>query len=64
MRSPLKDIRNHCLKCAGSHKAVRLCETDACDLWPYRMGRNPFRKPKTQAQLDASRRNLNGTSNK
>lgn len=64
MRSPLKDIRNYCIQCGGSHKGARLCETTGCYLWPYRMGKNPFRKQKTQAQLEASRRNLNGTSNK
>jgi len=43
-KSPLKSIRTFCKRCAGSLKAVRTCLTPDCDLFPYRMGRDPARK--------------------
>lgn len=41
--SPVKAIRVKCLDCAGGMKEVRLCSTESCPLYPYRMGRNPSR---------------------
>jgi hypothetical protein len=42
--SPLKALRARCLDCcAGSAHEVRLCTAAACPLWPFRMGRNPWR---------------------
>jgi len=43
-KSPLKKIRAFCTQCAGSFKAVRTCLMHDCDLFPYRMGRDPARK--------------------
>ena len=37
----LKAIRAHCLDCAAGRSAVRECTATACDLHPYRMGRDP-----------------------
>ena len=46
-RSPLKAIRAKCLDCCcGDSKEVRLCPTEHCALHPYRMGKNPYRKPR------------------
>lgn len=44
-KSPLKDIRDHCLECmGGSPKEVAECPSkEYCHLWPYRFGKNPFR---------------------
>ena len=43
--SLLSVIRRKCLDCcAGQMGEVRLCTATACDLWPYRMGTNPFAK--------------------
>ena len=43
----LKIIRSKCLDCCGGeHLEVRLCQHTDCDLWPYRMGKNPFCKRK------------------
>ncbi len=37
--SKSKDIRDHCLDCAGgSPKEVTLCQVIACTLWPHRFG--------------------------
>ena len=38
-RSPLKAIRNKCLRCSGDSKIeVRLCPIKTCPLWPFRSG--------------------------
>lgn len=43
--SLLTIMRRKCLDCcAGQTGEVRLCTATACDLWPYRMGTNPFAK--------------------
>ena len=43
----LKVIRRKCLDCSADQPAeVRLCPVTACPLWPYRMGENPFAKPR------------------
>ena len=44
-QNPLKAIREKCLDCCcGSAAEVRKCVALDCPLWPFRMGRNPFRK--------------------
>lgn len=48
-KGPVKLIRLHCLRCAGSAGAVREClrgpeSSNPCVLWPFRMGKNPARK--------------------
>jgi len=43
--NPLKAIRAKCLDCCGGNAAeIRKCVAVECDLWPFRMGTNPFRK--------------------
>lgn len=43
--SPLKAIRAKCLDCvADQPQEVRLCPSENCPLWLYRMGHNPNRK--------------------
>lgn len=43
---PLLDvIRSKCLDCvAGAESEVRRCVSVRCDLWPYRMRKNPLRR--------------------
>lgn len=42
--TPVKAIREKCLDCCcGQVKEVRLCPSETCALWPYRMGKNPAR---------------------
>ena len=54
--SLLTVIRKKCLDCgAGQTGEVRLCTATACDLWPYRMGTNPFAKRKSSPELKANR---------
>jgi hypothetical protein len=39
----LKVIRSKCIDCCvGQQAEVRLCEAYDCNLWPYRMGKNPY----------------------
>lgn len=39
---PLRAMRVYCLDCmCGQSKEVRLCPSEHCALWPYRMGRRP-----------------------
>lgn len=45
MMTPLKSIRAKCLDCmCDQPMEVRLCPSENCPLWPYRMGHNPNRK--------------------
>lgn len=46
-------IRRKCIDCcAGSISEVRLCETIACPLWPFRMGEQPFRRSREKKDAD------------
>lgn len=51
--NPVKAIRAKCLYdcCAGSNDDVKQCNCTSCFLHPFRFGKNPFRKPKTEKQL-------------
>jgi hypothetical protein len=43
----LRVIRRKCLDCsAGQPSEVRLCPATSCPLHPYRMGENPFARPR------------------
>ena len=47
-RNPIKVMRAFCLDCMGEQPSmVRKCTSVGCDLWPFRLGSNPFRKPQT-----------------
>lgn len=44
-QSPLKAIREKCLDCCmGQTSEVKYCTAEDCPLWPFRMGKNPFRQ--------------------
>lgn len=49
--SPIKAIRKNCVECSGgSPKEARLCVHTGCPLWPFRMGKSPYRqKPKSKS---------------
>lgn len=43
--TPLRSIRRKCIECSGdSPKEVRLCQTQECPLFEFRLGRNPHRR--------------------
>jgi hypothetical protein len=44
-KNPLKALRARCLDCCcGVATEVRKCTAVNCPSWPFRMGKNPFRK--------------------
>ena len=54
-KSPLKAIRAKCLDCSGGHpKEVRLCPVKACQVYEFRMGRNPRRKRRVVSEATLS----------
>lgn len=41
--TPLQAIKKHCLDCRfGNRKEVVACEDEDCNLYPFRLGKNPF----------------------
>ena len=41
--TPVRAIRQKCLDCGGSPKEVRLCQSQDCPLFEFRLGKNPRR---------------------
>lgn len=41
--SALNAIRLKCLDCCGSTSEVKLCPVESCPLYPFRLGKNPYR---------------------
>ena len=59
--SPLKAIRAKCLDCCCDQPSeVKLCPSEQCPLYPFRLGKNPFRVKRefTEEQKDWMRQNL------
>lgn len=42
----LKLVRASCFSCSNSSESIRLCPMRKCEWWPYRFGKNPFKKRK------------------
>ena len=54
--SPLAALRARCVDCcAGFHSEVRKCVAVGCPTWPFRMGKNPWRTPPSEAKREAGR---------
>ena len=63
--SPLRALRLKCLDCCNhSAQEVRLCTAVDCPSWPFRMGKNPWRRKLDQEERVALRARLvpNGAS--
>ena len=59
--SPLKAIRKNCIQCIGSIREIPKCTASkSCPLYPFRMGKNPFRQKRvlSEEQREASRLRL------
>lgn len=55
--NPTKVIRAKCLDCScGNPYEVAKCPVERCPLWPWRMGKNPYRKGPSEAQRETARR--------
>lgn len=56
--NPVKAIRLFCLDCCGdSASAVKECEAKCCALYPFRLGKNPYRAKRelTDEQKEAAK---------
>ncbi len=50
----LKAIRRNCMFCTYDQmKEIELCPSTKCSLWPFRMGKDPDKKPQSEAQRKA-----------
>ena len=57
--APLRALRLKCLDCCnGSAQEVRLCTAVDCPSWPFRMGKNPWRRKLGQEERAALRARL------
>lgn len=47
--NPVKAIRNKCRYdcCAGDQDSWKNCTCTKCFLYPFRLGKNPYRQPRT-----------------
>lgn len=53
--SPLKAIRANCLECVGTAHEVKLCPCTKCALYPFRFGKNPYRKKREMSEEQRER---------
>ena len=57
--APLRALRLKCLDCCnGPAQEVRLCTAVDCPSWPFRMGKNPWRRKLDQEERAALRARL------
>ena len=57
--NPVKVIREKCVDCCcGNMAEVARCTAVNCPLHPWRMGKNPYRKPLTDEQKAERRARL------
>ena len=54
--NPVKVIRAHCLDCAYNAAEVARCPCTKCNLWPFRFGKNPYRKRKEYTEEELAKR--------
>jgi hypothetical protein len=49
--NPVKAIRAYCLACScGSTAEVKECPVIKCELYPFRMGKNPYRQRREMSE--------------
>lgn len=49
--NPVKAIREKCLDCCcGSVVEVKECQCVQCPIYPYRLGKNPFRQKREMTE--------------
>ena len=49
--NPVKAIRAFCLECSGDSTAeVKACPRNVCPLYPFRMGKNPYRQRREMSE--------------
>lgn len=60
-KNPVKAIREFCLDCCGdSSSFVKECPSVNCALYPFRLGKNPYRTKRemTEEQREAAAKRL------
>lgn len=70
--NPVKAIRAFCLECSGDSTAeVKNCPRVNCPLYPFRMGKNPYRQRREMTEeekkvladrLREARKNIGGSA--
>lgn len=49
--NPVKAIREKCLECSnGQPSEVKYCPVEKCPLYPFRLGKNPFRQKREMTE--------------
>lgn len=59
--NPVKAIRAFCVECFGGlNSEIKKCQSIDCPLFPFRMGKNPYRTKRemTQEQKEAAAERL------
>lgn len=74
IKNPVKAIRAFCLGCSGDSTAeVKSCPVVECPLFPFRMGKNPYRQRREMSEeekralvdrLREARKNIGGSEEK
>lgn len=55
--NPVKVIREKCLDCCcGQVNEVAACPCQACPLWPFRFGKNPYYKAHQYTEEERARK--------
>lgn len=55
--NPVKAIREYCLTCCLDNvNEVKACPAEECALYAFRLGKNPYRAKRTEAQIEAARK--------
>ena len=56
-RNPVKAIKEKCLDCCcGQKKEVEECPMNECALYPFRLGKNPYRAPRKPREITAEQK--------
>ena len=51
--NPIKAIRTFCLECSGdSFAEVKSCPREVCPLYPFRLGKNPYRQRREMTEQE------------
>ena len=60
--SPLQAIRYNCRECYGMSpqwvEEIRECPSEMCPLYPFRMGKDPGRKPASAKKRESARKSM------
>ena len=74
IKNPVKAIRAYCLECScGQTSEVKACPVYNCPLYPFRMGKNPYRQRREMSEgekqvladrLKEARKNIGGSVEK